>query len=147
MNPVFGEAWTALPFIPAANVRVKTVRAAIDYYGPEQTEEVNLGIYRDNDGVPGTLLPGAQGSSTGVSAYGACCDFATVRFLGAGIALTGGVQYWLVGSPNNVDAPEFDGFWQITSECLYANLKPAQEQFWFAFGGDWMAAQITGSSQ
>jgi hypothetical protein len=139
------EQWRALPFTPRTNVEVKTVSAALSH--TSGTNRINLGIYSDSDGLPGSPLSGGQGSLTDIPGSGDCCNFATLRLLGAGIALTGGVQYWLVASPDNVNAPDFMGLWQISTNNICAELFPGQSQLWTDFTGEWMAAEITGQSE
>jgi hypothetical protein len=139
------EQWRALPFTPRTNVRVKTIRAAVGHtFG---TNRINLGIFSDSGGVPGTPLPGGQGSLTDLPGSGDCCDFATLRLPGSGIGLVGGVQYWLVASPDNVNAPDFLGKWLDSTSNICAELFPRQSQLWTDFSGYWVAAQIAGDSE
>lgn len=138
------EAWRALPFTPRANVQAKTFSAAIGH--TSGTNQINLGVYSDAGGVPGSPLPGAQGTITDLPESGDCCDFAILRLPGQGIALTGGTKYWLVASPNNVTAPDFFGLWQFSSNNIWSRLLPKSES-WTDFSGFWMAAKITGQSE
>jgi hypothetical protein len=48
----------SLPFTPTANAHVDQVRAAIQFLSAGTPNEVNIGLYGDNAGVPGTLLAG-----------------------------------------------------------------------------------------
>lgn len=141
----YNEAWLALPFTPRANVRAKILRAAIGYM-IGYADIVNLGIYDDNGGVPGTPLSGGQGTATGIPESGQCCDFATVRLPKNGVALSANVQYWLVASPST-DAENFFGIWQISTNNFLSILNPEQTSYWTDFVGEWMAAQIVGQSQ
>ncbi len=112
--PVYGnqvtsepEIWQALPFTPKADYHAKTLAAAVAW--TTGTKLVNLGIYSDNGGKVGTLLPGGQGSTSNIPTLGDCCDLTEVRLPRAGVQLFAGTQYWLVASPDNVQAPTFKG--------------------------------------
>lgn len=138
------EIWLALPFTPKADVHAKMLAAAIAYVSG--TKKVKLGVYTDNGGLPGTPLPGGQGSTTDFPDSGECCGLATVRLPGAGVALQAGVQFWLVASPDNVNASDFHGIWQITTLALGAYKEPEQFIGWTNFTGSWLAAEIRGTS-
>ncbi len=139
------EEWQALPFTPRADVQVNTVKAALSH--TSGTNLINLGIYSDSGGLPGSPMPGGQGSIANLPNSGQCCDFATLRLPGDGIALMASTQYWLVASPDNLNAADFKGLWQISSSNLCATLLPKQSSFWTDFTGNWMAAQIAGTNQ
>jgi hypothetical protein len=139
------EEWWALPFTPQTDVDAKTFSAALSH--SSGTNRVNLGVWSDSDGLPGVPLSGGQQSLIDIPESGDCCDFAILRLPGNGIALTGGVQYWLVASPDNVNAPDFKGLWNISTNNICAELFPKQSGLWTDFTGDWMAAQIRGQSE
>lgn len=139
------EEWQALPFTPRTDVQVTSLKAALSH--TSGTNLINLGIYSDSAGLPGSPLPGAQGSIADLPDSGQCCEFATLRLPGGGVALTGGTQYWLVASPDNVNAPDFQGLWQISTNNLCAALFPKQSSFWTDFTGDWMATQVAGKNE
>ena len=140
--PFNPEVWEALPFTPKAAVHARTLAAAIAWVSG--TNKVNLGVYTDNGGVPGTPLPGGQGATTEIPDSGECCDLATVRLSGAGVALNAGVTYWLVASPDDINAPDFHGIWQPTFSAVSAYEQP--EFFgWIAFTGGWLGAEIRGT--
>jgi hypothetical protein len=46
-----------------------------------------------------------------------------------------------------VNAPDFMGQWLLSTNNVCSTLLPEQSPFWTEFSGDWMAAQIAGSSQ
>jgi hypothetical protein len=139
------EEWQALPFTPKTSVQVTTLRVAIGH--TTGTNLINLGIYSDSAGLPGSPLPGGQGSIADLPDSASCCEFATLRLAGGGVALTSGTQYWAVASPDNVNAPDFMGQWLLSTNNVCSTLLPEQSPFWTEFSGDWMAAQIAGSSQ
>ena len=138
------EQWRALPFTPRTSVEVKTLSAALSH--TSGTNRINLGLYSDSGGVPGSPLPGGQGSLTDIPDSGDCCDLATLRLPGD-VALSGGVQYWLVASPDNVNAPDFQGKWLDSTNNICAELFPRQSLLWTDFSGYWVAAQIDGQSE
>ena len=140
--PDGSETWLALPFIPKANCHAKTLAAAIGYFSGDM--KVNLGIYSDNGGTVGTLLPGGQASTTNIPAYPSCCDLAEVVLPGAGVALTAKTPYWLVASTDDVNAPTFEGFWRETT--VFSNYQEPQFFFWTFVASNWLAAQIRGTA-
>lgn len=139
----YSETWEALPFTPQTDSQVTTLKAAVAD-APSLPAVINLGIYSDSGGLPGAPLSGGQGTATDVPVSGDCCDFATVRL--PGVALSRGVRYWLVASPN-ADAENFMGLWQVSSNNIWAVLKPEQTSLWTGYNGGWMAAQIAGTNQ
>lgn len=64
---------------------------------------------------------------------------------GAGVALKAGSQYWLVASPDNVNAPTFYGHWQHSSVALDAYQEPEHFINWTSFSGFLLAAEIRGT--
>jgi hypothetical protein len=138
------EVWGALPFRPRVDVHAKTLAAAIGYEAG--TRLVNLGIYSDSGGTVGTPLPGAQGSTTDIPDSGVCCELTKVRLPGPGIALQAGVQYWLVASPDNENAPDFTGLWQHSNLAVRAYKEPEFFTPWTSLSGWWSAAEIRGTN-
>ena len=136
------EIWLALPFTPQDDVHAKTLAVAIAHVAG--TKKIVLGVYTDNGGIPGTVLPGGQTSTTDIPESGECCELATARLPGMGVALAGGQQYWLVVSTNDRAAPDFYGLWQLTTATVSAYTKPGQFG-WTQFSGLWFAAEIQGS--
>ncbi len=137
------EIWLALPFTSKTDVHAKTLAAAIARVSG--TKRVNLSIYTDGGGVPVTPLPGGQGSTVDFPDSGACCDLAQVRLPGAGVALSAGVKYWLVASPDNINAPDFYGIWQPSTVAFAAEQQPENFTGWIDFSGNWFAAEIRGT--
>ncbi len=138
------EVSSALPFTPRANVHAITLGAAVGYVSG--TKKVNLGIYADNAGVPGAVLPGGQASTTDIPTFGVCCALARVTLPGAGVALTKGTQYWLVASPDDIGAPDFNGVWSPSFLALDAYDEPEDFIPWTDASGDWLAARIEGTA-
>lgn len=136
------ETWEAVRFTPRVDTQAKVLAAAIGYLSG--TKRVNLGIYSDEDGTVGTVLPGSEGSTTGIPDVGECCQLAKVVLPGAGVALTGGSYYWLVASPDNSNAPDFEGGWQESNRAISANMNPPFA--WNVAAGAWPAAQVRGTN-
>jgi hypothetical protein len=137
------ELWEALPFNVTAAVHAKTLAAAIGYISG--TKKVNLGIYSDDAGSVGTLLPGGQGSTTDIPDWDVCCGLAQVTLPGAGVSLGPG-RYWLVASPDDVTAPDFEGLWQMSSLAFDAVRYPENLGNWYTLSSLWLAAEITGTN-
>jgi len=137
------EIWLALPFTPRADVHAKTLAAAVARVSG--TKRVNLGVYTDGGGVPGTPLPDGQGTTSDFPDSGACCDLATVRLPGTGVALSADVRYWLVASPDNMNAPDFHGIWQPSTVAVAAYQEPENFSDWIDFSGLWFGAEIRGT--
>jgi hypothetical protein len=142
--PFEGEVWEALPFTPTANVRARTLAAAVGYVSG--TRLVRLGINSDNGGTVGTPLPGGEGSTRQIPDLGECCELTKVKLPGAGVALTAGTRYWLVASPDNINAPSFAGRWQSSSLAVRAYQQPENFVNWTSLSGIWLAAEIRGTS-
>ena len=124
-------------------MHAKTLAAAIAYVSGTN-KRVNLGIYADNQGEVGSLLPGGQGSTSEIPDAGTCCALTKVRLPGLGVALSAG-NYWLVASPDDVDAPTFKGLWRVSNLALSAYQEPEDLTNWTNFNGNWLAAEIRGT--
>jgi hypothetical protein len=136
------DGWEALPFTAQVTGHAKTLTAAIAL--SSGTRKIILDLYSDSGGLPGTLLHDGEGSTEGFPDVGQCCEFAVVTLPGKGVALTKGVQYWLVARADEVNAPDFVGTWQISSNNIWSNTAFGG---WTDYDGDWVAAKITGTSQ
>ena len=137
------ELWEALPFTVKTTCHAKTLAAAIGYLSG--TKRVNLGIYSDSGGNVGTLLPGGQASTTEMPDFEECCGLAQVTLPGAGVALSPG-KYWLVASPDNVNAADFEGLWQGSNLAFTAFRYPEDFGNWITASGLWLAAEISGTT-
>ena len=137
------EIWDAFPFTPRTEVHATTLAAAIEYISG--TKLVNLGVYSDEEGTVGSLLPGGQGSTTDIPASDECCALAVVTLPGAGVALTAGTRSWLVASPDNVNAPTFKGQWQNSTLGIRAFEEPEHAFHWTGVASGLLAAEIRGT--
>jgi hypothetical protein len=113
------EQWVAVPFTPKASAHVEELQAAIGYVNG--TELVEIGLYSDNAGVVGTLL--ASGETKKMPTFGECCTLANVSITST--AVTAGTQYWIVGSSDDTNAPDFYGAW-MSSNSGFLGLDEAQ---------------------
>ncbi len=137
------ETWQAIRFVPDVDTEAKVLKAAIGYISG--TRRVNLGLY-DNSFLDtvGDPLPGGQGSTTQIPDLGECCQLAKVTLKGP-VTLNAGTTYWLVASPDNIDAPDFRGAWQLSYLAQYADTSPPDVP-WKTASGAWPAAQIRGTN-
>ncbi len=143
-GPDLVEVWQAVPFTPRADMHAQTLSAAIAWQSG--TRLVNLGVYSDSSGAPGTLLPGGQGSTSDIPDLGTCCELTTVTLPAEGVALSKGTQYWLVATPDNIHAPTFKGAWQDSILAFSAYQEPENFINWTSYSGSWFAAEIRGTS-
>ncbi len=89
----------AVPFTPKANSTIIQAKLPLQYYGFGFNGAV-VAIYSDASGLPGSALTGATRVPQNFQNFGnGCCDLAVAWFKN-GVQLTGGTQYWLVGTTN-----------------------------------------------
>jgi hypothetical protein len=101
----FPEIWTAAAFTPSANHTVTKIKVAVGLI--QGTNGLVLSLYNDASGVPGTALK--SWNISGLPNFGSCCVVET-RSDAAGIAVTGGTQYWVVLKTGPKDATTFAAF-------------------------------------
>jgi hypothetical protein len=110
-GPTSGLRFTqfiGLPFTPTANAHVYVVRAAVQYQG-SGANQVNLSLYSDASGVPGTLLAGPV-TVKNLPTFGTCCTLAEAIF-------TAGTQYWVVANtPTTGTGSDFEGVWDFVPQ-------------------------------
>lgn len=138
------ELSLALPFTVRTSSHAQSLAAAIGYLSGKK--KVNLGIYSDSNGIVGVPLPGGQASTGAIPDEGECCDLTRVKLPGAGVALAAGTKYWLVATADNDTAPTFDGRWHFSTLAVGAYQEPEIFVNWTDFSGNWLAAEITGTS-
>lgn len=104
-NSIYKTHNIALPFTPKSNSHVSQVQVAVQYIG-SGANQVNLSIYGDAAGVPGTLLAGPV-TVTNLPGAG-CCTLAVASF--SPLSVTGGTQYWVVAdTPLTGQGSDFAG--------------------------------------
>jgi hypothetical protein len=86
----FGRMWVAEPFTPASDAIVTRIKVAVG--NVTGTNGVSIALADDKEGVPGKFLK--QWFKTNLP-NGGCCVL-QVENDAAGIAVKGGVQYWVV---------------------------------------------------
>jgi hypothetical protein len=105
LSPGFTEM-IALPFTPTQDSHVSQLRAGFIWISG--SDQVNLNLYSDADGVPGTAL--ATVTVTHVSTT--CCTQLAIGNLANTVAVTAGTQYWIVANtPASGTGSDFHGLW------------------------------------
>jgi len=106
----------ALPFTPTANAHVSEVEAAIEYVSG--ASQVNLSLYADSHGVPGTILAGPS-TVINLPTAGTCCASATWN-LATPLPVTAHVRYWIVAdTPTSGTGSDLFGVWQFVHTTFY----------------------------
>ncbi len=109
-----GPFFVAIPFTPKSNSHVSQAQVAVQYVGG--ANQVNLSIYGDTNGAPGTLLTG-QVTITNLSSAGTCCHLAVANF--SPLAVTAGTRYWVVAdTPLTGTGSDFSGIWNIVVKTI-----------------------------
>jgi hypothetical protein len=115
-NSPAGTHFFALPFTPKSNSTVEQVGAALQYNG-KGANQVNVSIYSDNGGLPGTLLAGPI-TVTNLPATGTCCALAVADF--SPLSVTAGTKYWVVAdTPLSGTGSDFRGAWAWIPKPIY----------------------------
>ncbi|MGA7080573.1 MAG: choice-of-anchor R domain-containing protein [Terriglobales bacterium] len=108
-NSCCGTQSDAMAFTPKSNSTVYQVQVAVVYNGG--ANQVNLSLYEDSGGNPGTLLAGPV-TVTNLGQQGTCCTLAVANF--TPVAITGGSQYWVVAdTPLSGTGSDFNGSWEF----------------------------------
>jgi hypothetical protein len=143
------EAWTisgptsdigfalslALPFTPKSNSHVSQVQVAVQYFSGGN--QVNLSIYGDTSGAPGTLLAGPV-TVKNLPAAATCCLLTVANF--TPLAVTAGTRYWVVAdTPLTGIGSDFDGSWDWIARPVIL-LAGNHGAGWYGFNGDALPA-------
>jgi hypothetical protein len=127
----------AMRFTPKSNSHVLQVAVALQYGGG--ANQMNLSIYGDTGGAPGTLLAGPV-TVKDLPGAGTCCTLAVADF--SAVAVAGGTRYWVVadtpltgtGSDSFATWDFVVGFIPVGSKCcgsgwevIDGDLRPAGE--------------------
>jgi len=110
------QVWEAMPFTPKTNATVTKIEVSAGRQGGG-TAGFELGLYADDNGVPGNLIKGAHVSN--LPSYGECCAVATVSDP-AGISVTAGTQYWVAVTTTAQDTDIYA--WAFNSTNMTATL-------------------------
>jgi hypothetical protein len=93
------QIWQAEAFTPAADAVVTEIDTSLGRQS-SGTAGIELGLYADANGVPGKKIKSFHVSQ--LPTYGECCGISSAVD-NAGIAVTAGVQYWVVVSTTAKD--------------------------------------------
>jgi hypothetical protein len=138
--------WYALPFTPKVDAHALQIRAAIEYIG-SGANQINLNIYSDSGGAPGTLLAGPV-TVTNLPLSGTCCILATAN-LSSPLAVTAGTQYWIVAdTPMSGVGADFEGEWDFIFPKPFLQGSNFDGTGWQAFYGGYEnpAAAVLGTT-
>ena len=129
-NSGAGVQWMGGAFTPAADHTLTRVEVAVGYSQQGQNGVV-ISVNDDNGGVPGKSLK--KWSVLGLPRFGSCCT-TIVKTDKAGIALTGGKQYWIVLKTNSSETDTVDG-WNVSDadQIDSANTASFDGSTWHAF--------------
>ena len=103
------QSWPAMEFTPSTDATVTELDLAIEWISG--TNEVDLGLYTDAGGIPGTLLKTFKAS--GLQSVGGCCSLAVGKDK-EGIPITAGTPYWVAATTAR-NAPDTFGSWEFNS--------------------------------
>jgi hypothetical protein len=103
------QSWPAMQFVPSTDATITEIDAAVSWVAG--TNEINLDLYDDAGGLPGTLLKSFK--VTGLQSVGGCCSLAIGRDR-TGIAVTGGTPYWVAITTDSKSSNMF-GSWEFNS--------------------------------
>jgi|HubBroStandDraft_1064217.scaffolds.fasta_scaffold163903_2 hypothetical protein len=104
----------AVPFTPKSDAHVRQIQAPLSYLlGSDGANQVNISIYSDASGVPGTLLAGPI-IDVNLPSFGSCCGLAGL-YVTPPLPVTAGTRYWIVAdTPTTGTGDDFYGVW-----CFY----------------------------
>ena len=103
------QSWPAMQFVPSTDATVTELDVAVEWI--EGTNEVDLDLYADSGGVPGTLLK--TFTATGLQSDGGCCGLAVGKDKD-GIAIVAGTPYWVAVTTDKNGTDTF-GSWEFNS--------------------------------
>jgi hypothetical protein len=134
--------FAGMPFTPKSDSYVSQVQVAVQYFSG--ANQVNLSIYSDSYGAPGTLLAGPV-TVTNLPEAGTCCTLAVASF--TPLAVTGGTQYWvIVNTPLTGTGSDFSGVWVDVVKPVIPVAEYSSEVGWTGLNADWlMAAEVLGT--
>ena len=109
----------AVPFTPKSDAHVRQILAALSYLlGTNGANQVNVSIYSDASGVPGTLLAGPI-TDVNLPSLGSCCDLPGL-YVTPPLAVTAGTRYWIVAdTPTTGTGDDFEGVWNFVYETPF----------------------------
>jgi hypothetical protein len=112
--PLGPSGATAMAFTPKSDSHVSEVQVAVLYISGDN--QVNLSIYDDAAGAPGTLIGGPV-TVTNLPKAGTCCLLDIADF--APVAVKAGTQYWVVANtPSTGRGSDFEGGWGTSAKPI-----------------------------
>jgi hypothetical protein len=92
------QNWVAAQFASLNDVMVTEIDVAAEW--ASGTDEIDIGLYEDKDGIPGRLLK--RFKATGLQGISGCCALAVGKDT-TGIAIKGGRPYWVALTTGHPD--------------------------------------------
>lgn len=125
------EEWWAEAFVPSASATVTKIEVGVGY--ATGTNSVNIGLYNDANGAPGTPLVSRDVKN--LPPFGSCCATMVLKDK-SGIQVTAGTQYWIVLSTDSADT-DFLGGWNYDTPDQVSKIDQAEN-----IGSGWMPGPI-----
>ncbi|HKN16624.1 MAG TPA: choice-of-anchor R domain-containing protein [Candidatus Sulfotelmatobacter sp.] len=141
-NAATSAAFAGMPFTPKSNFLLSQVQVAVFYTSGDN--QVDLSIYTDAGGIPGTLLAGPV-TVTNLAVAGTCCTLTVANF--TPVAVTAGTQYWVVAdTPLTGVGSDFRGVWNHVAKDIPVSFNRGSG--WFADTADNLpAGEVLGTVQ
>lgn len=128
-----GPQFIAMPFTPKANATVTQAQVAVQW-NSSGANQINLSVYSDSSGAPGTLIGGPV-TVTNLPTYSTCCAL-TIGGFSPGVSVLAGTQYWIVAdTPLSGQGSDFAGVWDF--------VPPAKTTVGANEGGSWFSFQAS----
>lgn len=122
------QNWVAMQFTPEANATVREIDVGVGYAAG--TNQVTIGLYTDDGGVPGKQLKKAD--VTGLGNFGSCCGLAVLKMHED---VKAGTPYWVTVTTENASNTWEAWNFNSTNEIDPVPLAVNQGSGWQAAGG------------
>jgi hypothetical protein len=107
--------FVGMPFTPASDSHVTEVEVAVQY-GGAGANQIDLSIYEDREGAPGTLIGGPV-TVAGLPDFLTCCTLTVADF--PPVSVTGSKHYWVVANtPSSGKGSDFYGGWDFIPSSI-----------------------------
>ena len=129
------DQWLGVSFWTGTSpVTARRLQAAIlqDTVAPGTNLRVNLSIYTDNAGAPGTPVPGGTRNNNPVP-VAAPNVLITANLAGGGAALAANTKYWLVATTSATS--DLGAVWYASNNAQIGANLPSLATGWFMFSG------------
>lgn len=135
LSALGSSQFIALPFKPAMASHAMQLRAAVAW-NSLGANQVNLSLYNDASGVPGTKIAGPV-TVKSLPTFGTCCKVAAGTITST--ALTAATQYWIVAdTPATGTGSDSEDVWNAVNQLNIAGNVAAGG--WFAFAANLIPA-------